>query len=196
MKAAPAVAPATIAALAEACATGWRSASTIAPRRCRLAAPGRATALVTVSGAWYLVAFDVGRDDWRSFRIDRIVGAVERTGHGTARRTIPGGDPLAYLSSSIAGAPFEFHTELVVAVDLAKLRLLLPRLDLARVDDRGMTCRIRLGATSVGELTRQIVDVLGAADVATLDTDSTTAAHLDLLAARLAAASGRAQRQA
>lgn len=197
LKAAPAVAPATIAALAEACRDrvairfDYRSRGGADSQR-RV----EPHALVTVSGAWYLVAFDVGRDDWRSFRIDRIVGAVERTGHGTARRTIPGGDPLAYLSSSIAGAPFEFHAELVVAVDLAKLRLLLPRLDLARVDDRGMTCRIRLGATSVGELTRQIVDVLGAADVATLDTDSTTAAHLDLLAARLAAARGRAQRQA
>lgn len=28
--------------------------------------------LVHVSGRWYLVAYDLDRDDWRSLRVDRI----------------------------------------------------------------------------------------------------------------------------
>ena len=45
---------------------------------------------------WYLVAFDLDRDDWRTFRIDRIAGRV-REGSRGRRRTVPGGDPAAYL---------------------------------------------------------------------------------------------------
>ena len=28
--------------------------------------------IVDLAGRWYLMAFDVGRDDWRSFRVDRM----------------------------------------------------------------------------------------------------------------------------
>jgi len=45
---------------------------------------------------WYLVAFDLDRDDWRTFRIDRIRGKVREGGRGR-RRSVPGGDPAAYL---------------------------------------------------------------------------------------------------
>jgi predicted DNA-binding transcriptional regulator YafY len=45
---------------------------------------------------WYLVAFDLDRDDWRTFRIDRIGGRVT-PGERGKRRTVPGGDPAAYV---------------------------------------------------------------------------------------------------
>jgi predicted DNA-binding transcriptional regulator YafY len=45
---------------------------------------------------WYLVAFDLDRDDWRTFRIDRIGGRVS-PGERGKRRVIPGGDPAAYV---------------------------------------------------------------------------------------------------
>jgi predicted DNA-binding transcriptional regulator YafY len=50
---------------------------------------------------WYLVAFDSDRDDWRTFRIDRIRGRV-RTGERCRRRTVPGGDPAAYVRAVIS----------------------------------------------------------------------------------------------
>lgn len=49
---------------------------------------------------WYLVAFDLDRDDWRTFRIDRIRGRV-RPGERGRRRTVPGGDPNAYLKRQL-----------------------------------------------------------------------------------------------
>jgi predicted DNA-binding transcriptional regulator YafY len=54
---------------------------------------------------WYLVAFDIDRDDWRTFRIDRIRGRV-RPGRRGRRRTVPGGDPAAYVKQqlTISGA--------------------------------------------------------------------------------------------
>jgi predicted DNA-binding transcriptional regulator YafY len=49
---------------------------------------------------WYLVAFDLDRDDWRTFRIDRIRGRV-RAGARGRRRTPPGADPAAYVKSQL-----------------------------------------------------------------------------------------------
>jgi predicted DNA-binding transcriptional regulator YafY len=49
---------------------------------------------------WYLVAFDLDRDDWRTFRIDRIRGRVQPGGRGR-RRTVPGGDPAAYVKQQL-----------------------------------------------------------------------------------------------
>jgi predicted DNA-binding transcriptional regulator YafY len=49
---------------------------------------------------WYLVAFDADRDDWRTFRIDRIRGRVRIGGRGR-RRTAPGGDPAAYVKAQL-----------------------------------------------------------------------------------------------
>ncbi len=49
---------------------------------------------------WYLVAFDNDRDDWRTFRIDRIQGRV-REGGRCRRRTVPGGDAAAYVKQQL-----------------------------------------------------------------------------------------------
>src|SRR6202012_479048 len=47
-------------------------------------------AAVVYSGhRWYLVAFDLDRDDWRTFRLDRIRGRV-RIGERGRRRVVPG----------------------------------------------------------------------------------------------------------
>ncbi len=52
---------------------------------------------------WYLVAFDLGRDDWRTFRIDRIRGRVRPAERGR-RRVVPGGDPAAFVQQQLRGA--------------------------------------------------------------------------------------------
>lgn len=45
-----------------------------------------------------MAAFDLDRNDWRTFRVDRIRGRV-RPGERGERRTVPGGDPAAYVQS-------------------------------------------------------------------------------------------------
>jgi predicted DNA-binding transcriptional regulator YafY len=54
------------------------------------------SAVVHSGYRWYLVAFDLGRDDWRTFRIDRIRGRVRVAERGR-QRTVPGGDPAAFV---------------------------------------------------------------------------------------------------
>jgi predicted DNA-binding transcriptional regulator YafY len=61
-------------------------------------------AAVVYSGhRWYLVAFDLDRDDWRTFRIDRIGGRV-RAGERGRRRIVPGGDPAAFVRERLRGS--------------------------------------------------------------------------------------------
>jgi predicted DNA-binding transcriptional regulator YafY len=45
---------------------------------------------------WYLVAFDIDRDDWRTFRLDRIDG-TPHAGERGIPRSVPGGDPAAFI---------------------------------------------------------------------------------------------------
>lgn len=59
--------------------------------------------LVTSDGRWYLVAFDLDREDWRTFRVDRL---TLRTGSGPrfVRREVPGGDVAAYVAEGLSRA--------------------------------------------------------------------------------------------
>jgi predicted DNA-binding transcriptional regulator YafY len=59
-------------------------------------------ALVHSGARWYLVAFDRAREDWRTFRVDRIAGAPATTGRAHRRR-VPGGDPAAFVQASQQG---------------------------------------------------------------------------------------------
>ena len=57
-------------------------------------------AVVYSGHRWYLVAFYLDRGDWRTFRIDRIRGRIRAGGRGR-RRTVPGGDPAAYVKRQL-----------------------------------------------------------------------------------------------
>src|SRR5262249_14376655 len=58
--------------------------------------------LVTWDGRWYVVAWDLDRDDWRTFRVDRM---ELRTPNGPrfVPRTLPGGDVAAWVSGKFRG---------------------------------------------------------------------------------------------
>jgi predicted DNA-binding transcriptional regulator YafY len=58
------------------------------------------TAVVYSGYRWYLVAWDLDREDWRTFRVDRIRGRVRIGGRGR-RRTVPGGDAAAYVKTQL-----------------------------------------------------------------------------------------------
>jgi predicted DNA-binding transcriptional regulator YafY len=58
-------------------------------------------AAVVYSGyRWYLVAYDLDREDWRTFRLDRITSQVRPEGRGS-RRLVPGGDAAAYVQRQL-----------------------------------------------------------------------------------------------
>jgi predicted DNA-binding transcriptional regulator YafY len=59
--------------------------------------------LVTRGGRWYLVGWDLDREDWRTFRVDRL---EPRTAGGRrfTPRELPGGDVAAFLTGRFRGA--------------------------------------------------------------------------------------------
>ncbi|SDZ06572.1 helix-turn-helix transcriptional regulator [Herbiconiux ginsengi] len=59
--------------------------------------------LVTSNGRWYLVAWDLEREDWRIFRADRIAPRTP-TGPRFTPKAVPGGDVAAYVSARFKGS--------------------------------------------------------------------------------------------
>lgn len=74
--------------------------------------------LVNLGQRWYLVAWDRNREDWRTFRVDRLARPAP-AGLRFAPRQIPAHDAAAYVRQSIAGAPtrFEARVRLHVGAD-------------------------------------------------------------------------------
>lgn len=59
--------------------------------------------VVARDGRWYLLAWDLDRDDWRIFRADRIVPRVP-TGPRFTPREVPGGDVAAFVTGRFKGS--------------------------------------------------------------------------------------------
>jgi predicted DNA-binding transcriptional regulator YafY len=59
--------------------------------------------LVTWGGRWYLVAWDLDREDWRTFRADRITPRTP-TGPRFTPRELPGGEVAAFVASRFRGS--------------------------------------------------------------------------------------------
>ena len=78
----------------------------------RLSEPYR---LVTTERRWYLVAYDTGRRDWRTFRVDRIT-ELRSTGVTFTRRDPP--DPGALVAEGVAVRAWETQASVRLPVAL------------------------------------------------------------------------------
>jgi predicted DNA-binding transcriptional regulator YafY len=76
----------------------------------RLVEPHR---LVSFGRRWYLVAWDVHRQDWRTFRIDRLTNP-SATGARFRPRTLPAPDAAAFVRERIAAVPTRYRVEVTV----------------------------------------------------------------------------------
>jgi predicted DNA-binding transcriptional regulator YafY len=126
----PRIDPDQLATLAGACRDRVRLRFSYVAKDDRLSRRTVEPAAVVHSGyRWYLVAFDLDRDDWRTFRIDRIKGRV-RLGERGRRRTVPGGDPAAYVRQVISSErPDERDAEpgrIRIAAPAARIRARVP----------------------------------------------------------------------
>lgn len=63
-------------------------------------------AVVARNGRWYLLDWDLERQDWRTHRIDRITPRT-RTRVPFTPRAIPGGDAVAFVSARFKGSDHE-----------------------------------------------------------------------------------------
>ena len=98
--------------------------------------------LVVHAGRWYLAAFDHGREDERTFRVDRISGPALLD---TAAEPAPEGfDAVAHVSASLARVPWTWDAEVLLDLPLetARERLSYVLAELAP-DGTGTLMRIR-----------------------------------------------------
>ena len=100
--------------------------------------------LVTVGRRWYLLGYDLDRQDWRSFRMDRLSEPLG-TRARFRPRDVPGGDAAAYVRKGLSRN--ETPT-LVVALVQAPAAAVLPRVGpwatVTPVDDT--SCRVEMDA--------------------------------------------------
>jgi predicted DNA-binding transcriptional regulator YafY len=84
--------------------------------------------LVAMDERWYLLAWDVRRDDWRTFRLDRLK-EPRRAGARFERRPIPQDDPAAFVAENLGRVPQPFEVELTLGVDRDALVAEMPWLE-------------------------------------------------------------------
>ena len=79
--------------------------------------------LVALDRRWYLVAYDLTRNDWRSFRLDRVIGVPQPTGARFRPRTLPAADAAEFVRRNIAAAvPSTWQVEAVIEAPAAVVR--------------------------------------------------------------------------
>lgn len=129
----PVVDPGTLVSIAQACrdterlvfaytaAGGERTDRHVEPHR-----------LVLLGRRWYLVAYDLARHDWRSFRLDRLQ-EPRSTGAGFHPRPLPAQDAAAFVRSGIDNLPASYSVEVLVHAPAAAVRGQVGRW--ARVED-------------------------------------------------------------
>lgn len=85
------------------------------------AAPRRAEPhhLVTWGGRWYLVAWDLERDDWRTFRVDRMTPRTP-TGPRFTPRPLPAPDVATYIATSFRRPQWPCRGEIVLHLPAAQ----------------------------------------------------------------------------
>jgi predicted DNA-binding transcriptional regulator YafY len=75
--------------------------------------------LVATGRRWYLLAFDLDRDDWRSFRLDRMSG-LRATTWRFRRRDHP--DSAAYVQRAVTVAPYRYRARVRVQASAEEVR--------------------------------------------------------------------------
>ncbi len=118
----PQVDPQHLTVLAAACRDGERARFSY---RARDGAESRREvephSLVNVGRRWYLVAWDRGRSDWRTFRLDRI-GRPASTGVRFAPRELPARDAAAYVTDSLASTSYRYEARVTLRAPAEQVR--------------------------------------------------------------------------
>jgi predicted DNA-binding transcriptional regulator YafY len=100
--------------------------------------------LVHIRGRWYLLAWDVDRDDWRTFRADRL---RLRPPHGPrfTPRPDPGGDVVAHVEKGLGTAAWRYRTRAIVHAPAATVVARVPpSVTVEAIDER--SCSVHVGS--------------------------------------------------
>ncbi|WP_431995337.1 helix-turn-helix transcriptional regulator [Streptomyces griseoflavus] len=135
--------------------------------------------LVTWRHRWYLVAYDLDREDWRTFRVDRIRPRTP-TGPRFTPRRLPGGDVSRFVTGRFRGSDgtstdWPCQGEVILHLPAADVA---PHAEEAIVEELGPhRCRLTLGSWSWTALAASLgrfdtdIDVIGPPQLVTACAD-------------------------
>ena len=145
--------------------------------------------LVNVGRRWYLVAWDRNREDWRTFRVDRLTRPAS-IGARFTPRALPARDAAAYVEESIAGAPHRYQARVTLRAPARQVAERIPAY-WGTIEERdSATCVFRTGDDDLGWLALRITMLGVDFDV---EEPPELADHLRSLAGRLSRAAGRSR---
>ena len=148
----PTVEPQHLTVIAAACRDterlrfGYRSRAGVDSRR-----EVEPHALVNHGRRWYLVAWDRGRDAWRTFRVDRLSRPAS-TGLRFTPRRLPAPDAAVFVEQSITAAPNRFEAVVTLHVAAEEIAGRVPAYwgSIEPIDAR--RCRFRTGDDDLNAL--------------------------------------------
>ncbi|HEX5224284.1 MAG TPA: YafY family protein [Solirubrobacteraceae bacterium] len=155
----PAADPETLATIAAACRDheglrfGYLAHDGTNTRR--IVQPHR---LVHTGRRWYLVAWDLGRDDWRTFRVDRIAARV-----ALDRRFLPHKPPAedlaAYVARGVSSARDRHQARVLLHAPVEQVRARVPHQFGTLEADGADRCVMSTGADWLGGLAVYIANI-------------------------------------
>ena len=104
--------------------------------------------LVSTGRRWYLVAWDVDRDDWRTFRVDRMQEPKALTRPCTARTLPDGLDAAAFVEAGLQSAWAPAEAVLTVTAPIDEVAAWSPMAGMALEAVDPVRCRLTLRADS------------------------------------------------
>lgn len=111
--------------------------------------------LVHTGRRWYLAAWDVSRNNWRTFRVDRIQQRPA-TGQRFTPRKPPDGDFAAYVARSVSSEPYTYQAQVILHTPMEKAAERIPPMagKLEPLDEH--TCVLHTGALSLDMLAMHV----------------------------------------
>jgi predicted DNA-binding transcriptional regulator YafY len=98
--------------------------------------------LVCLGRRWYLVAYDLVRQDWRSFRVDRLC-ALQAVGARFRPRELPAADAAEFVRAGLDKLPRPYQVEAVVDISAETALERIGRWAAVEEIDTGH-CRVRM----------------------------------------------------
>lgn len=105
--------------------------------------------LVATGRRWYLLAWDLDRDDWRTFRLDRVRNPALTTWRFRPREHP---DPTAYVQQAVTSSPYQHQARILLHVPATVARERIPATVGAVEEVDAESCLLSTGADSLYSL--------------------------------------------
>jgi predicted DNA-binding transcriptional regulator YafY len=104
--------------------------------------------LVPLGRRWYLVAYDLGRHDWRSFRLDRLE-RPSATGIRFRPRELPAPDAATFVREGLRNLPVTYTIDVIVEASSDAVRSRIGAWSTVEPFDGGGRCRVTMTADTL-----------------------------------------------